>query len=399
MTFPFVIHAAAFSADGQRIFCASGEGSVICLDAKTGRTVFTLRGHAGPVYRLILTPAGKQIVTGSADGTIRVWPVVNPEFTEVAHGMPSIDALAFAPDGARLAYSHHAAVSSRRQTATVRLDSIPPADNAVELKLARKLNALAVSPDRGMLATADDEALRLWDLTKAEVRCTIPERAVTGISVSADGQWLATATRNPDVELRPDISLLPAPIVIGQPAAPKPVPAIKIWRSSDGQLERILPGQISVDFSPNGKRIAGAHDGVVKIWDTATGEEVLSLIGPTDPVLKVQFVAGGRKVIGFTQRQAILWDADTGQSMATVNGIRGPAAATPDGRRIVSLHGGLVKWWDAQLGRELLSLAAPEVSFNQLAVSAGGHHIAAAGRNKLVVWQGAWQSRFNAATP
>ena len=41
----------------------------------------------------------------------------------------------------------------------------------------------------------------------------------------------------------------------------------------------------SVAFSPDGKRIAsGSEDKTVKVWDAATGQEILTLKGHTSDV-------------------------------------------------------------------------------------------------------------------
>jgi WD40 repeat protein len=126
----------------------------------------------------------------------------------------------------------------------------------------------------------------------------------------------------------------------------------------------------------------------VKTWDVATGKELRTFRGPTDPILRVQFVAAGRQLVGFTHRRATIWDADTGDIVATVDGLKGPALATPDGRRIVDLYGRLIKWWDARLGRELLFLTVPEEpQLIPLALSADGRLLAAAGQRRLVLWQ------------
>ena len=183
----------------------------------------------------------------------------------------------------------------------------------------------------------------------------------------------------PDVAIDSVIGLMRSRL----PTPPRQlVPAIKIWRAADGHLERVLPGQMSVSYSPDGRRLAGARGNAVVLWDAATGAELHTLTGPTDPVLKVQFAVGGRQVVGFTHRQATVWDADTGRTVATVAGLGGPAFITPDGRRIVGLQGG-IKWWDVQLGREVLflTLSDPTPCPWPLALSADGRRVATSGGN------------------
>src|SRR5262249_23583109 len=53
----------------------------------------------------------------------------------------------------------------------------------------------------------------------------------------------------------------------------------------------------SVAFSPDGKRLAsGAHDNTVKVWDAATGQEILSLNGHTGRVTSVAFSPDGKRL-------------------------------------------------------------------------------------------------------
>ncbi len=151
------------------------------------------------------------------------------------------------------------------------------------------------------------------------------------------------------------------------------------------------PDRSPLPSAPTGSASPAQADCSVKIWDVATAKELRTFTGPADPLLKVQFVADGRQIVGFTYRQAMIWDADTGRTLATVDGLKGPAIATRDGRRFVSLHGPLIKWWDVKLGRELLYLTGPEKSFAFLALSHDGRRLAAAGAERVVMWEAAQQ--------
>ncbi|MCI0683334.1 MAG: WD40 repeat domain-containing protein [Gemmataceae bacterium] len=385
---PHSVAAAGFSADAAHIACACGDGGIAFVHAGTGAIRFTLRGHAGAVSDLAFTAGRTRLVTGSSDGTIRVWPVRNPEFVELAQ--PLASALTFAGDGRRFALSNVVRRLPRGGTVWLRVVPTPDQDTAdpgaLEFEAAKPIWALAFAPDKRWLAAAEEHAVTLWDLDKAGAAGVLVEPGVVGLSISPDGQLLATATRNPAVDHRPDLGE-PAKLKVAPPQA---VVSIKVWHATSGQLRHVLPGQVAVAFSPDGQRLAGAADHSVKTWDVATGKELRTFSGPADHIIGVQFVAAGRQVIGFTRRQATVWDADTGQTIATVDGVGGPAFATPDGLRVVAIHGGLVKWWDARLGRELLSLSVPEETrLIQLALSADGRRVAAAGERKVVMWHAA----------
>ena len=95
----------------------------------------------------------------------------------------------------------------------------------------------------------------------------------------------------------------------------------------------------------------------MRVWDAATGQEVLTLQGHTDRVCSVAFSPDGRRIVsGSDDKTVKVWDAVTGQEILTLQGHTGGVhrvAFSPDGRRIVS--GGLdgtAKVWDSRAPAE-----------------------------------------------
>ena len=78
-------------------------------------------------------------------------------------------------------------------------------------------------------------------------------------------------------------------------------------RSSIGH-NMIVP---AMAFSPDGKRLASAsYDHTIKIWDTVTLEETLTLRGHRNPVTSVWFSADGHRLISSDESGAIrTWNA------------------------------------------------------------------------------------------
>ncbi|HSH14950.1 MAG TPA: hypothetical protein VLD18_02880, partial [Verrucomicrobiae bacterium] len=72
------VHSAAFSPDGQRIVTGSWDGSAKVWDSASGKELLTLNGHGGYVISAAFSPDGQRIVTGSADQTAKVWDSASP---------------------------------------------------------------------------------------------------------------------------------------------------------------------------------------------------------------------------------------------------------------------------------------------------------------------------------
>jgi WD40 repeat protein len=66
---------AVFSKDSGRLLLAAGDEHMIhpVVDARTGDLLTTLRGHLYPVLDAAFSHDGSRIVTGSLDGTARLW--------------------------------------------------------------------------------------------------------------------------------------------------------------------------------------------------------------------------------------------------------------------------------------------------------------------------------------
>jgi WD40 repeat protein len=60
-------------SDGKRIGSGSRDLAAKIWDTETGKELFTLRGHSGPVIGVAFSRDGKLIATASQDGTTKVW--------------------------------------------------------------------------------------------------------------------------------------------------------------------------------------------------------------------------------------------------------------------------------------------------------------------------------------
>ncbi|HLJ95396.1 MAG TPA: protein kinase [Gemmataceae bacterium] len=165
---------------------------------------------------------------------------------------------------------------------------------------------------------------------------------------------------------------------------------VKVWDAQTGQELLNLPGRgWGVVFSPDGKRLAsgtrGDPQGEWKVRDAQTGQELLRLKGSYS---RMVFSPDGKR-LATAGDEVKLWDAQTGQELRTLKGPAGAAAFSPDGKRLASASGndGTVKVWDAATGQELLSLKGYPAGVYSVAFSPDGKRLAAPYRDSMVeVW-------------
>jgi len=65
----------SFSPDGASIVSGSYDGTVKLWSVESGECVTTLAGHSSRVESVSFSPDGASIVSGSYDGTVKVWSV------------------------------------------------------------------------------------------------------------------------------------------------------------------------------------------------------------------------------------------------------------------------------------------------------------------------------------
>ena len=97
-----VASSVAFSPDGSRIVSGSTNGTLRVWDVATGEELAELKGHEMYVTSVAFSPDGSRIVS-SGDNTVRVWDAATGEELAVleGHGM-YLTSVAFSPDGSRI---------------------------------------------------------------------------------------------------------------------------------------------------------------------------------------------------------------------------------------------------------------------------------------------------------
>src|SRR5262245_19100762 len=174
----------------------------------------------------------------------------------------------------------------------------------------------------------------------------------------------------------------------------------KLWDAATGQELLTLKGHseavLSVAFSPDGKRLATEDlDRTVKLWDAATCQELLTLQGHSEAVQSVAFSPDGKRLATGSQDQTVkLWDAAAGQELLTLKGhsnVVRSVAFSPDGKRLATgSYDRTVKLWDAASGQELLTLKGHSNGVVSVAFSPDGKRLATGSYDQTVkLWDAA----------
>lgn len=167
---------------------------------------------------------------------------------------------------------------------------------------------------------------------------------------------------------------------------------LSIWNITTSGLTRTLPahqGSIySISLSQDHKYlVTGGEDGLVKVWDLATGLQsatlplVQTIQAHNNPVLVVKLSPDGKMIASGSWDKTIkLWNLQTGQLLKTFIGheqLVGAIAFSPDGKILASgSKDSSVKLWNVETGELIRTLKGHELSVLSLAISPDGETLA-----------------------
>ena len=287
-----LINSVAFSPDGERVVSGSGDGTVRIWSAATGQFMGTLtRGEH--VLSVAFSQYGGRVASGGADDTIRIWDAKAGAFELNGH-TDYVCCVAFSPNGKLLASG------GEEQDCTVRIWDLENKRQIHELKgHTEAVNDVSFSPDGTHVASGgDDKTIRIWDLESktGESQCNIGvhNSRVLCVTFSPNGERLASGYHQD--------------------------PTVRIWDVDTKKLQRELKGHSdgveSIAFSPDGERLATASkDTTVHIWDLAANT-FRELKGHKSAVNSVAFSPNGKRVVtGSVDGTIRIWERLTSEEL------------------------------------------------------------------------------------
>jgi WD40 repeat protein len=347
----------SFSPGGGLL--AIGVSNVIRLNNSTSLDEEReLDGHSGQVGVLAWTPDGAILASGALnDNTIRLWNPATGQLLRTLTGHKGwIRSLAFSPDGKLLA--------SGSTDLTIRLWDVATGQSLRALEgHTGFLGGVAFSPDGKSLASGSrDGTVRLWDVATGQQRSGFTFLApfisdgttrnwMTGVAFSPDGKLLATGSTDG---------------------------IVRLLDPSTGEELRQLTGHTDwivirgVVFSPDGKTLATASiDGTIRLWDPATGTETAKLEGHRLQILAISFSPDGKQLVSSSDEEGrvLIWDV---ASKAATNSLRigqGLIASlvfSPDNQTLgVTGFNGIIRLYPSDSKQAVRSLNGSSVAAQQ----------------------------------
>jgi guanine nucleotide-binding protein subunit beta-2-like 1 protein len=242
------------SSDGQFALSGSWDGTLRLWDLNYGTTTRRFVGHGKDVLSVAFSADNRQIVSGSRDKTIKLWNTLGEcKYTIDENGHTDwVSCVRFSPN-----IQNPIIVSAG-------WDKLVKVWNLTNCKLRTNLvghtgyvNTVTVSPDGSLCASGGkDGTARLWDLNEGKHLYSLDAGDIIHALVfSPTRYWLCAATQQ----------------------------AIKIWdleskslvadlnkNYPDFQAKTISPAPVSLAWSADGTTLfAGYTDNVVRVWYVA----------------------------------------------------------------------------------------------------------------------------------
>ena len=410
------------SHEGHFIAVARGAEVVLC-ELKTGIELRSFLSD-GDVRNISISPDERLLATAAFDSEeIKVWDTTNGAVVrtlpaKVAHAG---NALAFSPDGSRLA-------SAQRDNTVAIWDVNTGTQEFIKQAHIGVFALLTFSSDGKWLAVGSDRFVSVWDLTKSQeiyssVGTTVKPATgfIIAVAFSPDRRRLMVVTTMNDLAVWDTRTwkqlkvLPPAPpfrFGIGHSRVAFFNPDTRSWVSSDDQriISRdVQSGNIlwsvpsgadyvtSLTHSSNGESFASIKSntnapGVIEVRNANGGRVISTISGKGNPLISLAVSKDGKWLAtGDNDGHLKLWNLVTGNHMQLLSrGFEPTVAFSPDSRYLASGDRSTISIWETTTGAMSHTFSGHPGYITSLTFSHDGRWLAAGFGGSEVMLSSLW---------
>lgn len=345
------IKCVALSSDNKQIVTGSDDGTAKVWTVSDGSLVANLVKHDAPINDVAFSPDGKLIATASQDKTARIWDLNGTIIAVIKHEA-SINSVNFSFDGARLVTASSdktAQVWVVAELTNAYLNQAEPRNQVALNGHQGAIRRAEFSSDGNLVVTAsDDGTAAIWDAKTGYLKNSLigHTRGVLSAKFSNDLKTVVTASQDGTA---------------------------RSWDASRGnQLNELRhEGSVnSAEFNYNDELVVTASsDGTARIWEVRKLNTHKTLSGHRGKVNTAKFSAdGGRVVTASDDTTARIWNAVTGKALIPLQGHLNEvnsAIFSSDGRLVITISNDqTARVWDASQfgGFQVLEAHAEQVN-------------------------------------
>jgi WD40 repeat protein len=366
------VESIALSPSGELLVSGGADGTLRLFDARSRRQLAVLRGHTNRVRQVAISPDGSMVASCGADGTVRVWGIGGLNPVVLRGNKHFVSSVRFLKNDQLVTTSWDNSIRmwDRLSGETTRLLR---ADAHVITR-----SQLGISQKRSLLAVAEGlrKGIRVYTLPGLELSQTLGDTPFTAgsVAISPDGSLIALGSGKGE---------------------------LYVWQVSTGELlaqtQQDDKNLLVMCFSPDSSQLAiGSDDGVVRLVDPGTSKVVDRIEFGQVRCEHLAFdpSANGRKIaVALADGTVRVWDVQEKREVLKIDYATFALAYHPGGRWLALVRNEKnvrvedVVIWDLSSNSEVARLSGHEDRLQDVAFSPNGQYVASASADATArVW-------------
>ncbi|MFL5339302.1 MAG: hypothetical protein ACJ8F7_03965 [Gemmataceae bacterium] len=384
------VNSLAFSPDGSRLASVTNGDNICLWDVPNGRELRRVDLARIRVMALAWLADGRGFAVlkvAAGDEQCSVWSFTDPASVPPASPPPAglgfvrqdyttYDAFAISPDGKMVAGGLRGLKNGPMPIHAWDLAPGPltPQGRRTVGALPSNCEVLLFSPDGKSLfalGRGKEHTAVVWDVPAGR------ERARWAVATTMEQRRAAMCAFSPNGDV----------LAMGGDDG-----VVRLWNKATGNLKK--------KFGANAEKVralafrgeelvAGGRDNQVRVWDPAAGRELRTMNGHASSVEAVAVSPDGSKIASAGQDGVMrIWDAAAGGDLGPQGGHTGLvwyAATSPDGQTILTQSPWTIQLWDAATGRPLHRLEM-ERGMWAFGFTPDGSTVLAGSRERTLAW-------------